>query len=241
MKREDLFEAIGGVAEERLELSERSYKKHAVWIRYGSIAAGVCLVMLAAVVIPTVVKRGMKNSDILSGDSMQESSYEEGEEMAETDADNAAVAEGQKDAFDMESTLEDAETDNAQNMAEHTEAGNAQDAAEDTGAGDTQVTANSGRKEDVIAEEGGFTLAFADGDTGDAVYCPISNELRQSFGLPENVQLTKADLGEYMGTVEDCEDETLKGCKVYYSAIYPEDEGICIVDRNGSYEIYYSE
>lgn len=108
MKREDLFEAIGGVEEERLEFSERTNKHHAVWYRYAGIAAGLFLVVIAAILLPSIIKRSIGLLDIgYSADSAEDIyEYESmqndydmgvdeveavvGYEDAETDADGAS-------------------------------------------------------------------------------------------------------------------------------------------------------
>lgn len=56
-----------------------------------------------------------------------------------------------------------------------------------------------------------------------------SSELRQA---------TKADLGEVMGIIQDCEDESLNGCMIYHYAAYPDNNSICIVEHDGIYEFY---
>lgn len=217
MKREDLFEAIGGVAEERLELSERSYKRHAVWIRYGGIAAGICLVILAAIAIPQVIRNNIMYSDsLLSTDSKKENSYDmeetAGETYYEEEAENSdmlgndAGDMGQDDGTELES-VQDMEDGSA-----HTE-----------------------RTDRVYS----FTLDMVAYDAnsigGTVIYVPMSYEERQTLSLPDDVQITEEDLGDYMGTVQNCGDETWNGCMVYYSAKYPTNHMICIVDLGGSY------
>lgn len=81
-----------------------------------------------------------------------------------------------------------------------------------------------------------------------AVYYPISFEERVRYelvpkgevGLNESntYQITEADLGDLMGTVTDCKDETMIGSRVYHFAKYPEHDSICIVDTSNGYEFY---
>lgn len=81
-----------------------------------------------------------------------------------------------------------------------------------------------------------------------AVYYPISFEERVRYelvpkgevGLNESntYQITEADLGDLMGTVTDCKDETMIGSQVYHFAKYPEHDSICIVDTSNGYEFY---
>ena len=54
MKRKDLYNAISEVDDDILERSEIAYrsKKKPVWLKWGAIAACLCLVM--AVAIPTI-------------------------------------------------------------------------------------------------------------------------------------------------------------------------------------------
>ena len=97
------------------------------------------------------------------------------------------------------------------------------------------------------AEAFGFTLS----DNEQTVYFPISFEERRTYGLvdtdavgltKENTyEITEKDLGELMGTVAACGDETLVGCKVYHFAKYPEFDSICIVETPSGYAFYTTE
>lgn len=82
----------------------------------------------------------------------------------------------------------------------------------------------------------------------DVLYFPISFEECVRYGLvPDNAiglneddiyQITEADLGDLIGVVADCEDETFNGCNVYHFAKYPEYDSICIVDTLDGYRFY---
>ena len=86
----------------------------------------------------------------------------------------------------------------------------------------------------------------------DVAYAPISFQARKDYGLideaatgltPENTYpITEADLGEVIGTVDDCPgNPDLIGCTIYHFAKYPDDMNICIVEVHGEYEFYVAE
>lgn len=80
------------------------------------------------------------------------------------------------------------------------------------------------------------------------LYFPVSFEQRKKYGLvsedavglnKENTyRITEADIGEQIGVVAGCADETLNGCKVYSFTKYSEDNSICIVDTPKGYAFY---
>lgn len=80
------------------------------------------------------------------------------------------------------------------------------------------------------------------------VYYPIAFDERERYGLlpegavglsPENTyQITEADLGELMGTVASCGDESLIDCSVYHFASFPNYDSICILDAPYGYAFY---
>lgn len=82
-------------------------------------------------------------------------------------------------------------------------------------------------------------------------YFPISFEERIRYGLVEKdavgltaentYQITKDDLGEAMGRVENSEDKSLVGCTVYHFASFPDNDAICIVDKKGAYAFYVAD
>lgn len=79
-------------------------------------------------------------------------------------------------------------------------------------------------------------------------YFPISFEERVRYELVPNggigltgsyiYQITEDDLGDLMGTVTGCGDETIIGSQVYHFAKYPEYDSICIVDTPNGYAFY---
>ena len=81
-----------------------------------------------------------------------------------------------------------------------------------------------------------------------ALYHPISFEERQQYGLvpadaigldeSNTYHITESDLGEWMGVVTSCGDESLIGCDVYHFAKYPDKDSICIVDTPAGYAFY---
>ena len=94
---------------------------------------------------------------------------------------------------------------------------------------------------------------------GVSVYCYIENNKempyeaidlydRILYGLvPEgsmgtqdtlSYEITKADIGDFMGIVTDGADETLIGCSVYHFANYPDSDAICIIDTPSGYTFY---
>lgn len=90
----------------------------------------------------------------------------------------------------------------------------------------------------------GFTLNGNDA----AIYFPISFDERKEYGLVSEeavgldqgntYRITPKDLGEQMGTVTSCGDESLIGCEVYHFAAYPDKESICIVNTSSGYAFY---
>ena len=87
------------------------------------------------------------------------------------------------------------------------------------------------------------TEAVAYGFAMDAVpgatYFPLTWEEKQKYKLPEAP--TEADLGEPMGAVTSCEDETLIGSSVYHAAAYPTLDSLCIVASPRGYAYYLCE
>lgn len=73
-----------------------------------------------------------------------------------------------------------------------------------------------------------------------AEYFPVTYEQRQRLGLLADTA-TASDLGEIVGVIEDSADDELKGCTVYRFAGYPDNDALCIVDKNGKFEIYCSD
>lgn len=83
------------------------------------------------------------------------------------------------------------------------------------------------------------------------LYFPISFEERIQYGLveegtvgltPENTyRITEADLGEVIGTVESCTEESMIGAIVYHFAKYPDYDSICIVEHHGQYQFYVAD
>lgn len=100
---------------------------------------------------------------------------------------------------------------------------------------------------DEMEEAVGFTLS----GNSSLIYFPISFDERVRFQLvpegsigltPENTyQITEADLGESMGTVENCGNSLLIGKTVYHFAAYPDSNAICILDNNGKYDFYCAD
>ena len=95
-----------------------------------------------------------------------------------------------------------------------------------------------------VATEYSFCL-----DVNEAsVYFPISFEERRKYGLvPEDAvglnkentyRITENDLGEPMGTVASCDNESMIGREVYHFARYPDKDSICIVDTPTGYKFY---
>lgn len=88
---------------------------------------------------------------------------------------------------------------------------------------------------------------YLDGNST-ALYFPISFEERVHYELVPNggigltgsyiYQITEDDLGNLMGTVTDCRDETIIGSQVYHFAKYPEYDSICIADTPNGYKFY---
>ena len=107
-----------------------------------------------------------------------------------------------------------------------------------------------GENVDLTYEESeafGFTIEGRE----DVIYFPISFEERKRYGLvpenavgltPENTYvISQKDIGEFMGVVEFCGDESLLGCKVYHFAAYPDYDAICIVEKDGAYAFYTAD
>ena len=87
------------------------------------------------------------------------------------------------------------------------------------------------------------TEAVAYGFAMDAVpgatYFPLTWEEKQKYKLPKAP--TEDDLGEPMGAVTSCEDETLIGSSVYHAAAYPTLDSLCIVASPRGYAYYLCE
>jgi len=71
--REDLFQAIGELSEERLEQSEqaevRQSKNRIIWVRYAGIAAAACLILVIGIAVPTIVNKGRGGFDSAMSES----------------------------------------------------------------------------------------------------------------------------------------------------------------------------
>lgn len=89
---------------------------------------------------------------------------------------------------------------------------------------------------------------FAMNENDTAIYFPISFDERKEYGLVSDeavgldqdntYRITPKDLGEQMGTVTSCGDESLIGCEVYHFATYPDKGSICIVNTPSGYAFY---
>lgn len=108
----------------------------------------------------------------------------------------------------------------------------------------TNINKGTQNHEDLLAEAVGFQMKGV-------WYYPITFEERKEFNLvsPEDIGLseenkyiiTKEDLGEQMGVIEDCPKEALIGLPVYHFASWAEDDRICIVDACGTYAFYVGD
>lgn len=81
----------------------------------------------------------------------------------------------------------------------------------------------------------GFTMEEVPG----ATYFPLTMEERQKYNLSQAP--AEDDLGEPMGTVTSCADETLIGSSVYHAAAYPTLDSLCIVASPRGYAYYLCE
>lgn len=80
---------------------------------------------------------------------------------------------------------------------------------------------------------------FAMEEVPGATYFPLTWEEKQKYKLPEAP--AEDDLGEPMGAVTSCEDETLIGSSVYHAAAYPTLDSLCIVASPRGYAYYLCE
>lgn len=94
------------------------------------------------------------------------------------------------------------------------------------------------------ASAAGFSI---DGNN-DIIYFPISFDDCKRYGIirqdaiglsrEDAYEITSADIGELMGTVTNCDDQTLAGRNVYHYLKFPDYDSICIVDTGSGYQFY---
>ena len=109
-----------------------------------------------------------------------------------------------------------------------------------------KLTQNTDNPIDATIEEEAYGFSLCGNES--VVYFPISFEERREYGLvPEDAvglnkentyQITENDLGELMGTVASCGDESMIGREVYHFAQYPDKDSICIADTPTGYQFY---
>lgn len=233
LKGEDLFEAFGGVDEIRLAHSERKgvFQSRAVWIGWGALAACFTLLLLIVIAFPALFpedgNQSVSNRDTLGNQ----------ETMLADQDDTEMRPEGGAAAGEEQLAQSAAEKDQAEN-ADGTGYGFSMN-----GAVYVPVTSEAceaieryGLGENM---DNSMVQDSADATVGEDKFDGQEFETEELTGY-ESVfrQPTEADLGEEMGILQDCGDESLNGSKVYYYAAFPEDASICIVEHDGEYAFY---
>ena len=212
MTREDLFEAIGGIDEERLEQTERTYKQSHLWMRYAGLAAGICLIIVAAVAIPTTLR--IKSKQMNAFLTMEDTENCAGDNML----DGGENAVWEESGVQGEGAAGEAESDTAAQ----------EDSSKDVIKQD-QVNSFLINNSDT---------SYADLNLEHVFYTSLTAEIRDKMGFPEDSELTQTELGDYLGIVYNCEDADMNGCRVYLLSRYPDDVTICVVDTGTGYKLY---
>lgn len=98
IRREDLFQAIGELSEERLEQSEvigenrnrerTARQKRIIWVRYAGIAAAACVILVLGIAIPSLVTSQKSGMDSAANVTMEYETTDE--DMAEEAMDESA-------------------------------------------------------------------------------------------------------------------------------------------------------
>ncbi len=250
--REDLFQAIGELSEERLEQSEqaevRQSKNRIIWVRYAGIAAAACLILVIGIAVPTIVNKGRGGFD----SAMSESATGQGagkdllENAGAYTNEVAPAGDGYMD--DAVPSADDAVYNGDDDYEESLESNYSTNQVP-TGDNDT-VYDRVGTDEELrflIRSDGSDTQsqsAVTESSDVSAVYEAIPDAERKRMGYAEDKDLTDEDLGSYLGVTgypESNEDvpEDIAGYKVYSTAKAPSDRTYVIVDLNGSYKLCY--
>lgn len=212
MTREDLFEAIGGIDEERLEQTERTYRQSHLWMRYAGLAAGICLIIVAAIAIPTTLHvkskhmnafLTMEDTEYCAGDNMLDGGENAAWEESAVQGEGAA-GEADNDAVAQEEPSKDV------SMEDHV----------------NSFLINTS------------DTSYADRNLEHVFYTSLTAEIREKMDLPEDSELTQRELGDYLGIVYNCADTDMNGCRVYLLSRYPDDVTICVVDTGTGYKLY---
>lgn len=228
MTKEQLFEAMIGIDEERLEHSEKKGKSFSLWIYRGAAVAGIGVILLvagrsfpqilqnSATSITGIFKEQNRLKDMISGNSFtgagssleENSTLQNEQEFFKESMESVKVME---DGFWMNGakyiSIEYKEVKSYE-LAKKTNQSAAQDIWQEEDSEKTEKAQSSGKRDSSFEEE---------------------------FLVEER------DLGEIMGVIEECEDKELVGCIIYHYASYPDSDTICIVKRKDFYQFYMME
>lgn len=252
--REDLFQAIGELSEERLEQSEqvevRQSKNRIIWVRYAGIVAAACLILVIGIAVPTIVNKGRGSFDSAMSEGAMGQSDGKGKGLLETSGvyTNEAAPEGDDYMDDAAPAADDAMYNGDVDSEEALESQYNTNSVP-TGDNDT-VYDRVGTDQEfrfLIRSDGSDTQlqsAVTESVDAYAVYEAIPDVERKRMGYAEDKDLTDEDLGSYLGVTgypESNEDapEDIAGYKVYSTAKAPEDMTYVIVDLNGTYKLCY--
>lgn len=277
IKREELFQALEGVDEKRLEHSERGVSRAvgSRWAKWGAAAAGICLLAAAAIVYPKL--SSAKQGSSLSAKDARESrtdvqiSSNQGDNskdpQSETTNDGAGATETSEQpdgqAFGQDASEEPEQHDGQafdQIASAEQDIGGVDDSASKqraygflldgafyypisydereryglldnpSGMGDADVEGSSA--------DGGSSADVEGGSAHDESSADVAGSSADNESSAEWKQPAESDLGEPMGVVQGCGDESLNGCKIYHYASFPDLMSICIVAKEKEYEFY---
>jgi hypothetical protein len=227
MSSEKLLEAIGDIDDRYIveATPENSIKKPTHnWMKYAALAACFCICITVIFTLGSSIKIGSQKSE--SAAPMEDAVAEDG-----------CIIETEE-FIEEEAALEEAPAAEEMPAPEEAPEGPIFDTEE-------------APAEDAAIEESVNDIAYGIIFNG-TTYFQISFQQRKDYEIldenasgltPENTyKITASDLGDYLGTVEDCAgDPDMIGCDIYAFAKFPDDKNICIIDVHGTYQFYVAQ
>lgn len=231
MTREELFEAMVGIDEERLEHSEKKPKKSFRWVYLGAAAACIGLIGITAnyyFVPPLLYQEEAiveSSSNLLTGISDSRKQVEDmvtGNGVQSNEQKEigfwlngvryTSICYEEYEAYGLKTEASQEQADEIDSfLVQHMES-----VEEELSQRESIIYSGSRSKNQESAKKEEFLL-----EGGDLV--------------------SEKDIGEVMGIIKESEDQKLIGCIVYHYNSYPDSDRICIVKYGDSYQVYTME
>ena len=218
MTREELFEAMIGIDEERLEHSEygkKKQKKSFLLAYLGAAAACIGLIGIAANYF-LIAPLQYKNPPIPEAAS----DFVAGSSDIQKQEEARAAGGGIQNEMQEEIALESLE-----------EAGFWLN-----GARYTAIRYEEYKEYGFIIESSKEQAIRANSSARQE-----KESIKEELFLETVFFISEKDLGEVMGVIEESEDQELVGCMVYHYIDYPSSDTICIVKKQDFYQLYTME